>query len=837
MAVYVLTIIIFSKVFVNLYDLCQSLMIKPKHTFHSPDSIVFNEKLFVDREAAKKKFADFIERNQKDYNILMYYGIGGIGKSRLLAENISYFKERYHKTVCFSVDFNDVNKRSVGETLAEFVDDCSNHEIPFVAYNLAYAIYFSKKHSGEEYGRNKNTIGNRFSGFLDIIGVWDNGRVRVAVDLITRVVDFAKKNALDEMIQEDLKSLKDLSLTEIEQRLPSYFQYDLSRYLAKNPDVHVLFTIDTFEALNVQQTEEIHRRRNEDWVQDMIAHFPNDSTPNCSFVICGRDELNWEDEWDEYIAQVELTDFTKKWAGTYLEEVGVQEPEIRAAIIRASQGLPFYLYLSAKTYIDIKNKGAQPRKDDFEGDHKQIIQRFIYNLSDDEVRTLKYLAIPRFFTQEIFEYLLSHFKIACDPERFEQITAYSFIQEPIDERYYIHALMREGLIKNTAEKSYNQVNALMHKYYEELYSRDKDKQSFSQMVYHAAAIKDIEEFKEWFFSNAYNTVLKDLQMLGEQADVFSITENLIKRYGTQQLSNEVVNIYIDMLHLGGDYEAAVKTCENYLSSFSQDEIIKDEGLCRMRIRQIHHSMFFTPVDELITKTKAIVGRKNVDKYPEQYNELLFLLGGNLGVLSGEFEKAGRWLNKALNYSQKTQRINFTLRNVRKLADLDTYNGHPDTAIKRIERYLTVDSKIDKRYEIYLLASLGEVYRKRGDLTIASKCFDIVKNKSQEKNVPGWIAHAILAQCMVLYEKNLCDAAIPVLEDVIRRYKAINHVWGEINGKTLLLLCKARMGEEGLADEAKELRIHADRMNYRYNVGVLDAFISESGINYFQLFFL
>lgn len=81
--------------------------------------------------------------------------------------------------------------------------------------------------------------------------------------------------------------------------------------MAKNPDVHVLFTIDTFEALNVQQTEEIHRRRNEDWVQDMIAHFPNDSTPNCSFVICGRDELNWEDEWDEYIAQVELTDFTK----------------------------------------------------------------------------------------------------------------------------------------------------------------------------------------------------------------------------------------------------------------------------------------------------------------------------------------------------------------------------------------------------------------------------------------------------------------------------------------------------------------------------------------------
>ncbi len=812
-------------------------MIKPKHSFLNQNSIVFNEKLFVDRQVAKKAFADFIEGNSSEYNILVYYGIGGIGKSRLLTENIVFFKEHYPKTVCFSVDFNDVNKRSVGEALAEFIDGCSNQDISFVAYNLAYAIYFSKKHSGEEYGRNKNTVGNRFSGLLDIIGVWDNGSVKVAVDLITKVIDFAKKNALDEVIQEDLKNLKDFSLTEIEQRLPSYFQYDLSRYLTKNPDAHVLFTIDTFEALNVQQTEEIHRRRNEDWVQDMIAHFPNDLTPNCSFVICGRDELKWEKEWNEHITQVKLTDFSQKWADTFLEEVCVHEPEIRTAIIKSCQGLPFYLYLSAKTYVDIKNKGKQPQKEDFEGDQKQIIQRFIYNLSDVEVRTLKYLAIPHFFTQEIFEYLLSHFKIACDPERFEQITAYSFIQEPIDERYYIHALMRDGLIKNTSEKAYEQVNALMFKYYEERYSRDKDKHSYSQMIYHAAVIKNMDDFKEWYFSNDYGSVLKELQMSGEQAVVFSLTENLIKQYGTQHLSNEIINIYIDMLHLGGDYEAAVMTCENYLSSFSQDEIIKDEGLCRMRIRQIHHSMFFTPVDELINKTNTFMGRKNIDKYPEQYNELLFLLGGNLGVLSGRFGEAGRWLNKAFNYSQKTQRINFMLRNVRKLADLDTYNGHPDTAINRIERYITVKSQIENRYEIYLLASLGEAYRKKGDLTLASKCFDIVKRKSQEKNVPGWIAHAILAQCMIQYDESLYDVAIPVLEDVVRRYKSINHVWGEINSKTLLLLCRNQKGEEDFTDIAKEIKNQAERMNYRYNVSILDTFINKGHVEYFQLFFL
>ena len=62
---------------------------------------------------------------------------------------------------------------------------------------------------------------------------------------------------------------------------------------------------------------------------------------------------------------------------------------------------------------------------------------------------------------------------------------------------------------------------------------------------------------------------------------------------------------------GGDYEAAVKTCKDYLNSYPEDEIIKDEGLCRMRIRQIHHSMFFTPVDELINETEKIIKIENV----------------------------------------------------------------------------------------------------------------------------------------------------------------------------------------------------------------------------------
>lgn len=91
----------------------------------------------------------------------------------------------------------------------------------------------------------------------------------------------------------------------------------------------------------------------------------------------------------------------------------------------------------------------------------------------------------------------------------------------------------------------------MLNYYEARFRGEHDKQSFSQMIFHAAALKTIVEFKDWFRSNGYNAVIKEFQLLGEQAIVFSITENLIAQYGISELSNEVINIYIDVLHLGG----------------------------------------------------------------------------------------------------------------------------------------------------------------------------------------------------------------------------------------------------------------------------------------------
>lgn len=814
-------------------------MIKKNFSFKSQGDSFFDGKNFVDRETARNTFHDFITIDDKEYNILMFYGIGGVGKSMLLAENEQSFQRLFADSILFSVDLHDTSKRTIDSTLLEFVENCSNKKVKFEAFNLAYTLYFSKKHAGEEYDRNKSIVNNDFNLFFKILGVFDNGAIETVVDIIERIVHFAKKKSLDDAVLEDLKFFDSLSLPEIEQRLPAYFQYDISRFISDNPDTHILFSIDTFEALNVQQTEEIHRRKNEEWVQNLIAYFNSDSIPNCRFVIYGRDKIVWDDEWNAFITQFELQDFSKDWTKMYLESAGIKESNIIKKIVSNSKGHPFYLYLSAKTYNDISNLGKSPTIDDFGRNPKEIIRRFIYNLSDEEVNILKYLAVANTFSYDLFTYILSKFHIACDPERFKHIISYSFIHCLSGNDFYIHSLMRNGLEDCTDNKSISLVHLLLFEYYSSKFQEKPNKKDFIELMYHAGRTQNPSEFSTWFEESDYISYLVSCQIKGEQELIFQVTEDLINQYGFKNLSLRLINIYIDALHLGGDYQAAVATSKAYLDQYSLKEITSDESLCRMLIRKIHHSMFYLPVDDLTNEVQHLLSGHYVDNYPTQQNEILFLLGGNLGVLSGKFSYSKEILNRALNYANETRNTNNLLRVTRKLADIETYEGNCKDAIERIEQYITADSCLDKRYDVYLLASLGEAYRKSGNLDIARKCFEKVLKASREKNIPGWIAHAELAMAMIDYDLKCYLKVIESTMLVEKAYAIINHEWGIINSQTLNMIADYKVNgyTSLIASKVEDLIKRSTKMNYRYNISILEEFKNSKNIDYFQLFFL
>ena len=156
---------------------------------------------------------------------------------------------------------------------------------------------------------------------------------------------------------------------------------------------------------------------------------------------------------------------------------------------------------------------------------------------------------------------------------------------------------------------------------------------------------------------------------------FDLVQDVIKKYSVleqkkrQIFYQKLLNLNIDITHLQGEYEKAVSLSEQYLKDYSEEEILKDGQLLHMAIRKIHHSMFWLPVDQLIQEAKKILDGIDKENFQSEVSELLFLIGGNLGVLSGDFREAKQWVGKSHAFAIEKKYKNDELRASRKVAEL------------------------------------------------------------------------------------------------------------------------------------------------------------------------
>ncbi len=403
-------------------------------------------------------------------------------------------------------------------------------------------------------------------------------------------------------------------------------------------------------------------------------------------------------------------------------------------------------------------------------------------------------------------------------------------------------LIREEILKQTDKAIIESAHLLLRDYYYNKLIDNVENEAFSEMFFHASQALDIDSFNQWVSledsagNNSPLDIMKKIQVAGEQNVLIQVIGNLINRYGLNDLDIQIVNIYIDIVHLGGDYERSVMLCDEFLGRISDTQKNTDQQLIKMRIRQIHHSMFFKSVNELIKSAKAIMGSTEIQKYPEEYNELLFLIGGNLGILSGDFVQASIWLEKSMEYAKTHNLIHFEQRTIRKQVDLLIHRDKEKIALEQINDYLPPGSAIDTRYKIYLTGSKGEAYRKLGELDKAYKCYDVVERKSSEYNLRGWKAHALMAKGIVRMMQSLYLEADNYYSEAESIYNKIQQRWGIINVNTAKILLDLYKGNNINSSLLEECRRDAVRMGYRYNIDLIDE-INNKGKTYMQLFFL
>ena len=114
-------------------------------------------------------------------------------------------------------------------------------------------------------------------------------------------------------------------------------------------------------------------------------------------------------------------------------------------------------------------------------------------------------------------------------------------------------------------------------------------------------------------------------------------------------------------------------------------------LLKIRIGKIHHSMFWLPVDGLIEEGKEILEGIDRERFAAQESELLFLIGGNLGVLSGNFEEAKIWVDRSYRFAKDRNYRNDELRSSRKVAELSMAVSQK-RRVEDLKRYLKTGVK-------------------------------------------------------------------------------------------------------------------------------------------------
>lgn len=526
---------------------------------------------FVDR----KEFIEAFEKalwniDKKDYSILVYYGVAGIGKTSLRKELPALLEKHnesdsYRKIIWTSIDFATEQYRQPYKFLEVLSSQLrQKYGIKFNSFDIALATYWKKINPRVPLVKENYSEDSIVRDVLDICNEF------VPVNLIPNVLNLAK--SLPERYQkwalkrkEDISRLSDFEPTEIEELLPVYWAYDLADHLQETSEFAVIF-IDTYEAIWEKEREKGSFNDRDKWFRKLIENIQK----FCLWVICGREFLRWEevdDDWKNYLNQLKIGKLPEEDALDILKHCGITEEDIQKALIESSEGVPYYLELSIDTYRKIKKK-KQPAPENFAKVPDGIFCRFVKYLDREEKETLKVLSVPRYWNSELFEILIENFNTGYPATGFSELHSFSFMDVDDKGKCSMHQLMRKSLQDYQDPDLKKEVHNFMLDFYSNQL-KDLDIKAITQehetalteAFYHAKEALEAEKLCEWFIS------------VSDPFDRAAFWQLITPRYEEMlqiletELGPEHLDIAITLDNLAGlyenlgDYEKALLLCQ------------------------------------------------------------------------------------------------------------------------------------------------------------------------------------------------------------------------------------------------------------------------------------
>ena len=415
-------------------------------------------KKFTDREEPRNAFRRALDEAMLDktnkIRVLDFYGLGGIGKTALLAELEKILCNEYSKVKYVIMDFATVV--DLGDTLEilRMMERTMREKYGFTFPFFDLVAYTYERKLGKLATRTElESIvdKNQELGFLvDVIGEIP------FVDTISKVIKFIGlarkgKNLIGERLTN--RKLKN-KLIEIDRKSPQetkaelgyYFAEDLTQNIANLAEPFVIL-FDTYEVLVNEFTAGVPLD-NDLFLRGAMGMIEN--TENALWVVSGREKLKWTEldaTWDgslECYKIGKLSDVDSKW---FLNEAGIKEADLVNKICDLSEGVPVYLDLCVDVYYSVIDSGRIPSLDDFGKNTEVLVNRFCTYMDDTERDFIILLAFLDNWTDKTIEGIVKEKGGNFSPTLYEKIKDFSVIVHE-GEKYYVCGVVRKVLIAN-----------------------------------------------------------------------------------------------------------------------------------------------------------------------------------------------------------------------------------------------------------------------------------------------------------------------------------------------------------------------------------------------------
>jgi tetratricopeptide (TPR) repeat protein len=254
-------------------------------------------------------------------------------------------------------------------------------------------------------------------------------------------------------------------------------------------------------------------------------------------------------------------------------------------------------------------------------------------------------------------------------------------------------------------------------------------------------------------------LLKGLQLQGASGLALELISPQLDGISDPNARLKFASILFDMMHVRGRYADAAELIRQELALYPPNAEVHSPLLLPLKIRFIHHQMFYRPVTELWPQMGDLLNCCDRTQDPESYGDILFMLGGNLGTLRGHYQEARRFLVRAIEYA-KQQRDHYILtRSLRKYGDFLRNRGHLSFARDVLLEALRLAGRgRGTRQRIYVLGCLGDLERQRKNYAAASEHFDRAIELARATFIPGWLGSLHLGLAELALDRNRFDDA-------------------------------------------------------------------------------